>query len=152
MAGIESRTHRLSQSLLHGATCYPASYIIIRAQKLFHFYRSYKKDWEKFRIEKEAQRKKTEKEQLEKASKKAMGETVSFVTTINSGRDTSEIYLKHACNESSDDEDGTENNFEENETEEKEPEESFRHFLERHKMEQAKRKSNQEFEPNTSKN
>ncbi|XP_012536846.1 GPN-loop GTPase 1 isoform X2 [Monomorium pharaonis] len=112
---------------------------------------TYKKDWEKVKMEREAQRKKTEKEQLEKASKKAMGEAVSFVTTVNSGRETSEIYLKHACNESSEDEDGTENNFEENKDEEKKEEESFRNFLERHKMEQAKRKSNQESEPNTSK-
>jgi len=103
-------------------------------------------------MEREAQRKKTEKEQLEKASKKAMGEAVSFVTTVNSGRDTSEIYLKHACNESSEDEDGTENNFEENEGEKKKDEESFRNFLERHKTEQAKRRNNQESKPNTSKN
>jgi len=81
-----------------------------------------------------------------------MGEAVPFVTTVNSGRDTSEIYLKHACNESSEDEDGTENNFEENEVEKKKDEESFRNFLERHKMEQAKRKSNRESEPSTSKN
>lgn len=81
-----------------------------------------------------------------------MGETVSFVTTVNSGRDTSEIYLKHACNESSEDEDGTENDFEENEGEKKKEEESFKNFLERHKMEQAKRKNNQKSEPSTSKN
>ncbi|XP_024883334.1 GPN-loop GTPase 1 [Temnothorax curvispinosus] len=113
---------------------------------------SYKKDWEKLKIEREAQRNKTEKEQLEKASKKTIGEAVAFVTTVNDGRDTSEIYLKHACNESSEDEDGTENNFEENEVEEKKDEVSFRNFLERHQMDQAKRRSNQESEPNTSKN
>lgn len=118
---------------------------------MFYFYRNYKKDWEKFKIEKEAQRKKTEKEKLEKASKKAMGEAVPLLTMVNTGRDTTEIYLKHSCNESSEDEDGTENNFKENEAETKE-EESFRNFLERHKMEQAKRKSNQESESNKSKN
>jgi len=113
----------------------------------------YKKDWEKFKLERETQRKKKEKEQLEKASKQAMGEAVSFVTTVNNGRDTSEIYLKHACNESSEDEDGTENNFEDNEIEKKKDEESFRQFLERHKREQAKRRSNNlESEPSTSKN
>lgn len=118
---------------------------------MFYFYRNYKKDWEKFKIEREAQRKKTEKEKLEKASRKAMGEAISFMTTVNTGRETSEIYLKHACNESSEDEDGTENNPEENEAEKKKDEESFRTFLERHKMEQAKRRSNQESE-STSKN
>lgn len=79
-----------------------------------------------------------------------MGEAVPFITTVNSGRDTSEIYLKHACNESSEDEDGTENNPEETEAEKKN-EESFKTFLERHKTEQAKRKNNQGSE-STSKN
>ncbi|KAG5336954.1 GPN1 GTPase, partial [Acromyrmex heyeri] len=113
---------------------------------------SYKKDWEKFKMEREAQQKKAKKEQLEKASKKAMGEAVPFVTMVNNGHDTSEIYLRHACNESSEDEDGTENNFEENEDEKEKNEESFRNFLERHRIEQTKRKNNQESEPNTSKN
>lgn len=112
---------------------------------------NYKKDWEKLKMEREAQRKKAEKKRLEKASKKAMGEAVPFVSTVSSGHDTSEIYLKHACNESSEDEEGTENDFEENEGEKKKEEESFRNFLERHKIEQAKRRSNQESEPNTSK-
>ncbi|XP_011637229.1 GPN-loop GTPase 1 [Pogonomyrmex barbatus] len=112
---------------------------------------TYKKDWDRIKTERETQRKKIEKEQLEKASKKVMGETVSLVTTVNNGRETSEIYLKHACNESSEDEDGTENDFEENEDEKKD-EESFKTFLERHKMEQAKRRNNQESEPSTSKN
>lgn len=103
-------------------------------------------------MEREAQEKKEKKEKLEKANKKAMGEAVSFVTTVNSGRDTSEIYVRHAYNESSEDEDGTENNFEENEDEKEKNEESFKNFLERHRMEQAKRKNNQESEPNTSKN
>ncbi|XP_018397155.1 PREDICTED: GPN-loop GTPase 1 [Cyphomyrmex costatus] len=113
---------------------------------------NYKKDWEKLKTEREAQRKKAEKEQLEKASKKTIGEAMSFVSTVNSGRDISEIYLKHACNESSEDEDGTENNFEENEDEKEKEEESFRNFLERHRTEQAKRKNNRESEPSTSKN
>lgn len=119
---------------------------------MFYFCRDYKKGWEKFKLEREAQRKKTEKEQLEKASKQAMGEAVSFVTTVNNGRDTSEIYLKHTCNESSEDEDGTENNFEDNEIEKNKDEESFRQYLERHKREQAKRRNTNESEPSTSKN
>ncbi|XP_011865769.1 PREDICTED: GPN-loop GTPase 1 [Vollenhovia emeryi] len=112
---------------------------------------SYKKDWEKLRLEWEAKQKRAEKKRLEEASKKGMGEAVPFLTTVNSGRDTSEIYLKHACNESSEDEDGTENNFEVNKDEEKKEEESFRSFLDRHKMDQAKRRSNKESEPSTSK-
>lgn len=78
-----------------------------------------------------------------------MGEDVPLVTTVNNGRESSEIYLKHACNESSEDEDGTENKEEDKDEEQKE-EESFKSFLERHKMEQIKRKT-QESEPSTSK-
>lgn len=65
-----------------------------------------------------------------------MGEDVSLVSTVSSGREISEIYLKHACNESSEDEDGTENK--EDEDEEKEEMESFKSFLERHKTKQNK--------------
>lgn len=100
-------------------------------------------------MKREAQRQMTEKEQLEKISKKVMGEDVPLVSTINNGHKTSEIYLKHACNESSEDEDGTENK-DENEDDEKKEGESFKSFLERHKMEQIKRK-NHESEPSTSK-
>lgn len=99
-------------------------------------------------MEREAQRQKTEKEQLEKISKKVMGEDVPLVSTVSNGHEASEIYLKHACNESSEDEDGTENKDENEDGEKKE--ESFKSFLERHKMEQIKRK-NQESEPSTSK-
>lgn len=99
-------------------------------------------------MERETHRQKTEKEQLEKMSKKVVGEDVPLVSTVSIGHETSEIYLKHACNESSEDEDGTENK-DENEDEEKK-EESFKSFLERHKIEQIKRK-NQESEPSTSK-
>lgn len=80
-----------------------------------------------------------------------MGEAVPFVSTVNNGREISEIYLKHACNESSEDEDGTENDFKEDENTENKEEESFKSFLERHKLEQTKRKNNQQSKPSTSK-
>ncbi|XP_070160193.1 GPN-loop GTPase 1 [Polyergus mexicanus] len=108
----------------------------------------YRKKWEKVKLERDAQRQKTEKEQLEKIDKTAMGEDVPLMSMVNSGRETSEIYLKHACNESSEDEDGTENK--EDKDEEKKEVESFKSFLERHKMKQIKRK-NQESKPSTSK-
>ncbi|XP_076245507.1 GPN-loop GTPase 1 [Calliopsis andreniformis] len=112
--------------------------------------REYKKDWERMKIKRDAQRRQAEKEQLESAVQKSMGESVSLVTTINSGREISDIYLKHAGNESSDDEEGTENVFNEEEDEEENKEaESFKNFLNRHKTEQIKRSSNQ---PTTSTN
>ncbi|KZC04526.1 PREDICTED: GPN-loop GTPase 1 [Dufourea novaeangliae] len=106
--------------------------------------REYKKDWEQMKIKQDAQRRQTEKEQLDKAAQNITGESSSFVTTISSGREISDIYLKHAGNESSEDEEGTENPFKEEEDEdEKEEAESFKNFLDRHKMEQNKRTSAQ---------
>ena len=112
--------------------------------------REYKQDWERMKIKRDAQRRQAEKEQLERAAQKVSGESVTFVSTVSSGREISDIYLKHAGNESSEDEEGTENAFkiEEDEDEEKEAE-SFKNFLNRHKMEQSKRVSNQ---PSTSNN
>lgn len=105
--------------------------------------REYKKDWERMKIKRDAQRQQTDKE-LEITAPKSVGESVSFVTSINSGREISDIYLKHAGNESSEDEEGTENVFREEEDEEEKKEvESFKNFLDRHKIEQNKRISNQ---------
>lgn len=110
-------------------------------QYLF-FLRDYKQTWEKVKTERQAQRKKAETEQLEKAGKKTIGEAVQMsvpiITTVNSGRDTSDVYLKHSCNESSDDEDGHDIN--ESEEKEKNEEEAFKDFVERHRAEQMKRK------------
>lgn len=90
------------------------------------------------KTEKEAQQEKLAKEQLNKASKERMGESVPFVTMTETPR-LSDIYLKHTCNESSEDEEGEEDKIKEGEDEIKE-EESFRSFLERHKEEKNKRR------------
>ncbi|RLU21976.1 hypothetical protein DMN91_006355 [Ooceraea biroi] len=90
-------------------------------------------------MEKEAQREKLAKEQLEKASKETMGELVSFTTTADNPR-IPDIYLKHACNESSEDEEGEENDPKED-NEEKEAD-SFRTFFEKHKMEKNRQSNN----------
>lgn len=107
--------------------------------------KEYKRDWEKMKIKRDAQRRKTEAEQLQKAAEQAVGESVPFVTTLNSGREISDIYLKHAGNESSEDEEGTENPYkeEEEDEEEKKEAESFKNFLNRHKMQQSKQMANQ---------
>ncbi|XP_043256680.1 GPN-loop GTPase 1 isoform X1 [Colletes gigas] len=105
--------------------------------------RDYKKGWERTKVKRDAQRRQTEMEQLEKAGQNIAGETVPFVTTIGSGREIADIYLKHAGNESSEDEEGTENLFKVEDEEENKEAESFMNFLNRHKMEQKKRTSNQ---------
>lgn len=102
----------------------------------------YKKDWQKMKIKRDAERKRREKEQLEKATKCAEGESIPFVSTVSSGREIADIYLKHAGNESSEDEEGTENTYDP-EVEEKKEVESFESFPNRHKMEQSKRAASQ---------
>ncbi|KOC64553.1 GPN-loop GTPase 1 [Habropoda laboriosa] len=112
--------------------------------------RDYKKEWERMKIKRNAQRQKTDKEQLEKAAQEISGENVSLITTINSGREISDIFLKNSGDESSEDEEGTENPYkEENDEEEMKEAESFKNFLDRHKMKQNKHTSNQ---PTTSSN
>lgn len=101
--------------------------------------------------QRDIERKKVEKEQLENATKSTTGETVPFVTTVSSGREISDIYLKHAGNESSEDEDGTENTYEED-IEEKKQAESFKSFLQRHQQEQNKRVTSQQSQSSTSEN
>lgn len=91
------------------------------------------------KIKRDAQRQKAEKGQLEKATQEATGESMPLITTVNSGREISDIYLKHAGNESSEDEEGVENPFKNEEDEEERKEaESFKSFLNRHKMQQKK--------------
>lgn len=112
----------------------------------------YKQDWQRMKQKRDAERKKVEKQQLEKAKKNTEGETVPFVSTISSGREVSDVYLKHAGNESSEDEEGTENPFEEEDEDEHKEAESFKSFLERHKVEQSKRAANQSDQTSSSNN
>lgn len=84
---------------------------------------------------------------LKNAAKATSGEDVPLITTVSSGREVLDIYLKHPGNESSDDEEGTENVAETDENEAKEAE-SFQNFLQKHKTETDKKMLNQE--PSTS--
>ncbi|XP_076646967.1 GPN-loop GTPase 1 [Halictus rubicundus] len=100
--------------------------------------RDYKMNWERVKIKRNAERSKAEKEKLEQAAQNVEGETVPFVSTLSSGREISDIYLKHAGNESSEDEEGTENPFHDEEEEEETKEvESFKNFLARHKVQRS---------------
>ncbi|KAG7208763.1 hypothetical protein KM043_014958 [Ampulex compressa] len=109
----------------------------------------YKQNWEKMKKKRDAQRQKAERENLEKAAKNVAGESVPFVSTVSSGREISDIYLKHAGNESSEDEEGTENIMNDEDEDEQKEAESFKSFLDRHKMEQSKRASGQQPQPST---
>lgn len=102
----------------------------------------YKKEYEKLREEKLGEEKKTSEKRLTQITEKiAIGTEVpmaSFVTEISSGRDLSDIYLKHPANESSDDEEGTEQGVEANGDDERE-EENFKEFVRDHLVKQDKK-------------
>jgi GPN-loop GTPase len=75
--------------------------------------RDYKVEYEKLREQKAGEQKRTEEEKLEQAKKMSHGSEIpmnSLITQVSSGREISDIYLKHPGNESSDDEEGTEEN------------------------------------------
>lgn len=103
---------------------------------IFFNFSDYKKEYEKLRAEKLAENEKATKERLDQIKeKKAIGTEVpmaSFITEISSGRDLTDIYLKHPANESSEDEDGTEETVIANGDDEKE-EETFNKFISEHK-------------------
>lgn len=102
----------------------------------------YKKEYEKLREEKLAEEKKAVEERLTKIKEKiSVGTEVpmaSFVTEISSGRDLSDIYLKHPGNESSDDEEGNEQELVANGDDEKE-EENFKDFVKGHLIKQEEK-------------
>lgn len=72
----------------------------------------YKAEYEKLRQEKLAEVQQSAEQRLEEIKKKSTAGTEipmsSFITEISSGRDLTDIYLKHPANESSEDEDGNE--------------------------------------------
>lgn len=61
----------------------------------------------------------------------------SFITEVSSGRDLTDIYLKHPANESSEDEDGSENVVANGDNELEE--ENFNKFINEHKVKQNER-------------
>lgn len=109
---------------------------------MFIYFSDYRSEYEKLRHEKLAEHERLAKEQLEKIKQDTtMGTEVpmaSFITEISTGRELTDIYLKHPGNESSDDEDGTEEQPVANGDEEKE-EQNFSMFVSEHLAKQVQR-------------
>lgn len=61
----------------------------------------------------------------------------SFITNVSSGRDLTDIYLRHPANESSEDEDGSEDVMANGDNEHEE--ENFNKFINEQKMKQRER-------------
>lgn len=97
--------------------------------------RDYKMEYEKLRAEKSAGDKLRDAENLKKAiNEHGMGSEVNLnplVTELSSGREMSDMYLKHPGNDSSEDEEGEEDNFKAGENSELDS--NFKNFVIKHK-------------------
>ncbi|XP_037811646.1 GPN-loop GTPase 1 [Lucilia sericata] len=113
------------------------------AQGAEEYEKDYKSEYNKLREEKLAeQAKKTEQKLEEIAKSKGSGSEVmltGFVEEVSSGRELSDVYLKHPGNESSEDEEGQEEEaptFNEDHVEEQ----NFQQFVQQHKDHLAAKK------------
>lgn len=68
----------------------------------------YKAEYDKLREEKLAELKRKDEEQLAKVTQQDKGQEVPLINELSSGRERADIYLKHPGNESSEDEEGHE--------------------------------------------
>lgn len=102
----------------------------------------YKAEYEKLRHEKLAEEQKSAEERLDEIKKRTTAGTeipmASFITEMSSGRDLTEIYLKHPANESSEDEDGNEDVVANGDLEKEE--ENFNQFM-KEQMQKQKEKT-----------
>lgn len=119
---------------------------------IFYFskydFRKYRVRWQKLREKKLKEQEEKKEKQLLEAAKATAGENVPLITTVSSGREIVDMYLKHPANESSEDEEGTEMVAGDEEREQNE-EGSFKSFLEKHQTQSNKRNTSQE--PSSSK-
>jgi GPN-loop GTPase len=93
------------------------------------------------RNEKTAEQKKTVEDRLDQVKKASHGLEIpmnNLITQVSSGREFSDIYLKHPGNESSEDEEGTEENSVDAVQEQNE-ERNFVNFVETHKTMQKEK-------------
>ena len=84
-------------------------YCFFRGFHYIFIYSDYKEEWKKIKTNKEIQKKKSKEEADKKViAETGIGDVVPLVTTLSSGREISDIYLRHPANESSEDEEGEE--------------------------------------------
>lgn len=102
------------------------------------YHKEYQVEYEKLRKEKGDEMKKRDEETLEKAGQSTSAEVniTPLLTEISTGREISDIYLKHPGNESSEDEEGTEEQFVPTGDDEME-EQNFQSFVKKHKVIQS---------------
>ncbi|XP_055626816.1 GPN-loop GTPase 1 [Toxorhynchites rutilus septentrionalis] len=94
----------------------------------------YKAEYDKLRLEKMAEQKKKEAEDMMKINQQEKGQEVPLVNEISSGREMADIYLKHPGNESSEDEEGHEDNATVCPGDDEVEEANFSSFVRKHKQ------------------
>ncbi|XP_055534875.1 GPN-loop GTPase 1 [Wyeomyia smithii] len=99
----------------------------------------YKAEYEKLRIEKIAAQKRKDEEKLNNLYRQGKGEEVSLISQISSGRDRADLYLKHPGNESSEDEEGHENDATICPGDDEAEEANFISFVQKHKEQYEER-------------
>lgn len=99
------------------------------------YHKDYQVEYEKLRKERANEMEKMDAETLEKAGSSTNAEVnlAPLLTEVNSGREVSDMYLKHPGNESSEDEEGTENVFDGTGNVDME-EQNFHSFVKKHKV------------------
>lgn len=100
------------------------------------YHKDYQVEYEKIRKEKHDEVAKMEAETLEKAGQSTSSEVniAPFLNEVPSGREITDIYLKHPGNESSEDEEGTEEQFVATGGDEEMEEQNFTSFVKKHKV------------------
>lgn len=106
--------------------------LVAEAEEEYH--KDYKVEYEKLRTEKMNEKVENEKKGLEKAVQSTSAEINinPLLNEVHSGREISDMYLKHPGNESSEDEEGTEEKFVSIGDEEME-EQNFQSFIRKHR-------------------
>lgn len=104
--------------------------LVNEAEEEYH--KDYRVEYEKLREQKKNEKLQKEKEELKNASTSSEVKIAPMIEEVSSGREISDIYLKHPANESSEDEEGTEERVVATGDDEKE-EYDFQTFVKKHK-------------------
>lgn len=112
-----------------------ARFHVLVTEAVEEYQKDYRVEYEKLRKEKQIETKQKAEEDLEKAGQSTNAEVniAPLLNEVYSGREISDMYLKHPGNESSEDEEGTEEQFVGIGDEEME-EQNFQSFVKSHKV------------------
>ena len=104
------------------------------------YHKDYQVEYEKLRQEKHDEMKKKESDDLKRAGESTSSEVniAPLLNEVPSGRELTDMYLKHPGNESSEDEEGTEEQFVPDKDDDME-EQNFHSFVKKHKVIQSEK-------------